>query len=79
MKQRAAEAQFELSRKLRGAREEAGLTQAQLADLAEISSRTIYLFENEKGSIRLDTYLKLLEALGLELKVAPRVPRSEHL
>jgi len=74
---RTSEMQSELSRKLKQAREEAELTQDQLADLASISNRTIYLFENDKGSIRLDTYLKLLDALGMELHVSPRRPRME--
>jgi len=75
---KAAETQSKLSRKLKQAREEAGLTQDQLADLASISNRTVYLFENDKGSIRLDTYLKLLDALGLEMSVAPRKPRMDR-
>jgi len=72
---RVKETQADLSRNLRKAREEAGLTQDQLADLASISNRPIYVFESGKGSIRLETYLKLLDALGLELSVAPRGPK----
>lgn len=65
-----------LAADLRQAREEASLTQLQLADLAQLSSRPIYIFETGKGSIRLDTYLKLLDVLGLELSVVPRGPNS---
>lgn len=75
---KTTEAHSDLSRNLKRVREEAGLTQEQLADLASISSRTIYLFENGKGSIRLDTYLKLLGALGMVLTVAPRRPKAER-
>ncbi len=64
---------------LRKAREEAGLTQDQLADLASISNRPIYVFESGRGSIRLDTYLKLLDALGLEVNLAPRRPKTDDL
>jgi transcriptional regulator with XRE-family HTH domain len=61
------------------ARLEAGLTQDQLADLASISDRPIYMFESGKGSIRLETYLKLLDVLGLELAVVPRLPGTKGL
>jgi len=63
-----------LGRELRRVREEAGLTQEQLADLASISTRPIYMFESGKASIRLETYLRLLDVLGLELAVSPRRP-----
>jgi len=76
---RVTDTQADLSHGLRKAREEAGLTQDQLADLASISNRPIYVFESGKGSIRLDTYLKLLDALGLELNIAPRGPKTERL
>ena len=69
--------QDELRTKLKKAREDTGLTQDQLANLASISIRPIYLFEAGKGSIRLETYLKLLDVLGLELHVAPRLPQSQ--
>jgi len=46
----------------------------QLADLASISTRPIYMFESGKASIRLETYLRLLDVLGLELAVSPRRP-----
>jgi HTH-type transcriptional regulator/antitoxin HipB len=75
---RATEAQTILGRDLRTAREAAGLSQDQLADLASISTRPIYLFESGKASIRLETYLKLLEVLGFELLVAPRPPRTQN-
>jgi putative transcriptional regulator len=76
---RIAESQAGLARRLRMARLEAGLTQDQLADLASISDRPIYMFESGKGSIRLETYLKLLDVLGLELAVVPRLPGTKGL
>jgi len=76
---RVTDSQTALSRNLRKARQEAGLTQDQLADLASISNRPIYVFESGKGSIRLDTYLKLLDALGLELSVVPRGAKTDRL
>jgi transcriptional regulator with XRE-family HTH domain len=68
------QAQGAFARELRRARVEAGLTQEELADLASVSVGPIYLFESGKSSIRLDTLLKLLEAMGLELTIAPRKP-----
>lgn len=73
---RPTESHQRLAHDLREAREESNLTQIQLADLAALSSRPIYIFETGKGSIRLDTYLKLLDVLGLELRVVPRQPNA---
>lgn len=73
---RPIESHQRLAEDLRAAREEANLTQIQLADLASLSSRPVYIFETGKGSIRLDTYLKLLDVLGLELRVVPRQPNA---
>lgn len=73
---RPIESHQRLAEDLRAAREEANLTQIQLADLASLSSRPVYIFETGKGSIRLDTYLKLLDVLGLELRVVPRHPNA---
>jgi y4mF family transcriptional regulator len=69
--------QTSLGLALKKARHDAGLTQQQLADLAAVSTRPIYLFETGKGTIRLETYLQLLEVLGLELQVAPRIPKAQ--
>ncbi len=67
-----------LAQELKSAREAARLTQEQLADLASVSIRPIYLFESGKASIRLDTYVKLLHALGLELHTRPRSVKPEQ-
>jgi len=61
---------------LKTARHNARLTQELLAELSGTSVRPIYVFETSKGSIKLDTYLKLLHSLGLELQVVPRKPRQ---
>lgn len=61
---------------LKAAREEARLTQVELAELASVSVRPLHVLENEKGSVRLDTYLQLLATLGLELKVVPKEPQD---
>jgi transcriptional regulator with XRE-family HTH domain len=76
---RIIETQSRLARELRKARDDARLSQEQLAELASISTGPIYLFESGKASIRLETYLKLLDALGLDLLVVPRKPRANGL
>jgi HTH-type transcriptional regulator/antitoxin HipB len=71
------EYQRQLSQELRAIRQEAGLSQEQLADLASISMRPLYMFESGKGSIRVDTLLKLLDVLGFDLVLEPRIQRPE--
>lgn len=69
---RAEENQIRLAQVLKAARTKARLSQEGLAELAGISRRPIYLLENGKGSIRVDTLLKILDALGLTLSVQPK-------
>lgn len=49
-----------------------GLDQTQLADLASTSRRFIYALERGKPTVRLDKLLVVLDALGLEIRVAVR-------
>jgi transcriptional regulator with XRE-family HTH domain len=67
----------ELIGQIRTTRLKARLTQEQLADLASISRRPIYLLESGKGAIRLDTLLRILDALGLTLQVTPKRPSHD--
>jgi len=60
-----------LGQQVKAARRQLGLTQIQLAELAGISYRPIYLLESGK-SIHLETLVGICEALGLELTVGPR-------
>ena len=48
-------------------REELGVTQEQLADLAEIGLRTLKNIESGKGNPTLQTLQKIADLLGLEL------------
>ncbi|MET3106011.1 HTH-type transcriptional regulator/antitoxin HipB [Oxalobacteraceae bacterium GrIS 1.18] len=52
-------------------RKERGLTQAQLAELAQISRRTIIEFESGKTSISLRRLTRILYALDLTLSLKP--------
>ncbi len=56
---------------IEGTRKALRLTQQQLADLAGISYRPIYLIENGR-SIRLETLLRICDALGLKLTITPK-------
>jgi DNA-binding XRE family transcriptional regulator len=51
-------------------RTELSLLQEDLAEMTGITTKTIYLIENGKGNPSLTTLGKLLEVLGLEIKVA---------
>jgi DNA-binding XRE family transcriptional regulator len=45
------------------------IRQEDLAEMAGITSKTIYLIESGNGNPSLDTLNKLLEILGLEISV----------
>jgi y4mF family transcriptional regulator len=60
-----------LSQAVRARREELGLRQAELADLAGCSQRFVHTVEHGKASLRLDKVLDVLEVLGLGLAVVP--------
>ncbi|MDP2956112.1 MAG: type II toxin-antitoxin system Y4mF family antitoxin [Longimicrobiales bacterium] len=60
-----------LAEVVRGRREELGLRQSELADLAGCSPRFVHTVEHGKASLRLDKVLDVLEVLGLDLLVAP--------
>lgn len=59
--------EFEFGVLLRQAREEAGLTQEQLARLMHTKKTAISRLENRAGDIRLSTLRKAARALGKEL------------
>ena len=62
----------ELAEQVKRARLKARLSQDELAALASISRRPIYLLESGKGSVRLDSLLQILDALGLTLQIQPK-------
>lgn len=59
----------ELGRDLKDARKEVGLTQVQLAELVDLSDRTVRDIEKGAGGVSLGAVLKVADALGLRLKV----------
>lgn len=60
-----------LAQAVRVRREELGLRQAELADLAGCSQRFVHTVEHGKASLRLDKVLDVLKVLGLGLAVVP--------
>ena len=66
MKNNAAIKQF--ATHVRILREKAGMSQQELADLAELSKLTIQRVENAKYSVTLDTMISISEALQIPLK-----------
>lgn len=51
-----------------------GLTQQDLADLAGVSERFVRFVEQGKPSIQLNSLRAVLNALGLELRLATKTP-----
>lgn len=67
----------ELITVLKERREALGITQAHLAELADISLRTLKTLEVGKGNPTLETIAKLIEVLGMELKLEIKAPRHD--
>lgn len=50
-------------------RKELGITQPHLAELAKVSTNTLYKIERGQGNPSVDVLNKLAEVLGMELKL----------
>ena len=50
-------------------RKELGITQPHLAELANVSTNTLYKLERGQGNPSFDVLNKLAEVLGMELKL----------
>lgn len=55
---------------VRRRREALGLSQEELAELAGCSTRFVHTVEAGKPTLRLETLLRVLQALGLRLELA---------
>lgn len=62
----------ELVRAMRARRRELGLTQEELANLADVHRTYVVLYEKGRVSLKLDTALRLLHALGMDLELRTR-------
>ncbi|MDQ0093922.1 helix-turn-helix transcriptional regulator [Paeniglutamicibacter psychrophenolicus] len=58
-----------LALEIRRARKDAGLTQGKLADLAEVSERTVRALETATGNPSLRAVASVLNVLGLKIGV----------
>ena len=50
-------------------REALSLKQEDLAEMGQVTPKTIYLIENGKGNPSLETLQKILDVLGLEILI----------
>jgi len=70
--------EFRVGVLLRQAREEAGLTQEELATRLETKKSAISRIENHAGDIRLSTLERYAKALGRQLSLELRPPRRSR-
>lgn len=62
----------QLAAEVRARRSSLRLSQLDLADMAGVSERFVRFVEQGKPSVQLDSLLAVLEALGVELRLATR-------
>lgn len=62
----------DLGRTIAARRKKLGVSQQELAELAGVSVRVLSSLERGKPTIRLDTLVPVLDALGLELQAPLR-------
>lgn len=63
-----------LLHRLKDRREELGVTQEQLSELAEVALRTVKEIDAGKGNPTVGTLMKLADVLGMELRLEVRKP-----
>lgn len=66
--------QANLIQRLKDRREQLGVTQEQLAELATVALRTVKELDSGKGNPTISTLIKLADVLGMELKLEVRKP-----
>ena len=67
----------DLSKRIKQRREQLNYTQKELAELTNISERTIRAIENGEGSTSILSWYKILEILGLEMKITFKILNDE--
>ena len=60
---------FYLCEMLKQERKKANMTQTELAELADMKKEVISRIENGKVDVQLSTFLRLVDGLGLQLKL----------
>lgn len=58
---------MDIGKTIKKRRKELGITQPHLAELAEVSTNTLYKLERGQGNPSLNVLNKLAEVLGMEL------------
>jgi transcriptional regulator with XRE-family HTH domain len=66
--------QTHLLKSLKERREQLGVTQEQLAEVAAVALRTVKALDSGKGNPTVSTLIKLADVLGMELKLEVRKP-----
>ena len=66
--------QANLIKRLKDRREQLGVTQEQLSELAAVALRTVKELDSGKGNPTVSTLIKLADVLGMELKLEVRKP-----
>ncbi len=66
--------QTDLIQRLKDRREQLGVTQEQLSELAAVALRTVKELDSGKGNPTVSTLIKLADVLGMELKLEVRKP-----
>ena len=69
------ENEYKLIREVVKARKEQGLTQQELAEMVGVKQQVISRFEREKHIPTLDNFLKILDGVGLVLKLEKKQDR----
>ena len=69
------ENEYKLIREIVKARKEQGLTQQELAEKVGVKQQVISRIEREKHIPTLDNFLKILDGVGLELKLEKKQER----
>ena len=62
---------FYICEMLKEERKKANMTQSQLAKITEMKKEVISRIENGKVDIQLSTFLKIIQGLGLQMKLVP--------
>lgn len=70
------EREYELIKEVVKARKELGLTQQELADIIGVKQQVVSRFEQEKHIPTLGRFLRILDGVGLELKLEKKAKFS---
>lgn len=69
----------EIGQMIRDHRKKAGLSQLELAKLAGTGKTAVFDIEKGKGTVRLDTLLKILNVLNIQMKfVSPLMSEQQR-